>query len=104
MSEQRRTSHATTNALPCRGAATKPSGPLCWYETAMGMRRPVLPVVVVVAAAFGIWAFTTRHSATPDVVEGWAMPNGSGTAKALHDSDDTRVGNSYVVADVFCRA
>lgn len=32
-------------------------------------------VITDVAAVFGVWGFTTRHSATADVVEGWAMPN-----------------------------
>ncbi len=65
----------------------------------MGMRPFVAPVAVgvVVAAVFGVWGFTTRHSAIIDVVEGWAMPNGGGTAIALHDSNDTRHGNSYIV-------
>ncbi|MFD9697470.1 hypothetical protein [Lentzea sp. NPDC059081] len=66
----------------------------------MGARRFVAPVAVgVVVAAFGIWEFTTQHSATPEVVEGWAMPNGSGTAIALHNSDGGRDGG-YVVSGV----
>ena len=66
----------------------------------MDLRRFVAPVVVgvVVAVGFGGWGFATRHSATPDVVEGWAMPNASGSAISLHDSDDTRDGNGYIVA------
>jgi hypothetical protein len=66
----------------------------------MGSRRFVVPVAVGVAVAvvFGVREFTTQHSATTDVVEGWAMPNGSGTAILLHDSNDTRDGNSYIVA------
>jgi hypothetical protein len=66
----------------------------------MDSRRFVAPVVVgvVVAVAFWVWGFTTRHSATADVVEGWAMPNMSGTAISLHDSDDTRDGNGYIIA------
>ncbi|GGM73395.1 hypothetical protein GCM10011609_06490 [Lentzea pudingi] len=65
----------------------------------MDMRRFVAPaaVGVVVAIVFGAWGFTTRHSATPDVVEGWAMPNAHGTAISLHDSNDTRAGNSHIV-------
>lgn len=65
----------------------------------MDLRRFVAPVVVgvVVAGGFGVWAFATRHSVTPDVVEGWAMPNASGTAIMLQDSDDTRDGNGYIV-------
>ncbi|MFD9701470.1 hypothetical protein [Lentzea sp. NPDC059081] len=63
------------------------------------MGRFVAPIAVgvVVAIAFGVWGFTTRHSATPDVVEGWAMPNAHGTAVSLHDSNDTRVGSGYIV-------
>jgi len=66
----------------------------------MGSSRFVVAVAVgvVVAGVFGLWGFTTRHSATPDVVEGWAMPNGHGTAIALHDSDDDREGTGYIVA------
>jgi hypothetical protein len=54
----------------------------------MDLRRFVPPVAVgaVVAAVFGIWEFTTRHSATADVVEGWAIPNASRAAISLHDS------------------
>jgi hypothetical protein len=66
----------------------------------MDLGRFVAPVAVgvVVAAGFGVWGFTTRHSATADVVEGWAMPNASGTAISLHDSNDTRAGSGYIVA------
>ncbi|MFD0204349.1 MULTISPECIES: hypothetical protein [Saccharothrix] len=66
----------------------------------MDVRRLVVPVAagVVAAVAFGVWSFTTRHSATPDVVEGWAMPNTTGTAISLHDSNDTREGNGYEIA------
>jgi hypothetical protein len=66
----------------------------------MDARRFVVPVAtgLAVAAAFGIWEVTTRHSVTPDVIEGWAMPNASGTAISLHDSDDTREGSGYIVA------
>jgi hypothetical protein len=65
----------------------------------MDLRRFIASaaVGVVVAAAFGVWGFTTRHSATADVVEGWAMPNATGTAIALYDSNDSRAGNSYIV-------
>ena len=68
----------------------------------MGMKWLASPLAVgvLVTAAFGIWTFTTRHSATPEVVEGWAMPIGHGTAIALHDSDDGRRGNAYIVAGV----
>lgn len=55
-------------------------------------------VGAVVALAVGSWAVATRHSATPDVVEGWAMPNAAGTAISLHDSDDPREGNAYEIA------
>jgi hypothetical protein len=67
---------------------------------AMTTKRFVAPVAVGVVAAvvFGIWAFTMRHSATPDVVEGWAMPNMHGTAISLHDSDDSRDGDGYIIA------
>src|SRR5689334_21571573 len=65
----------------------------------MESRRFAAPLAVGVAAAaaLGVWGYVTRHSATPDV-EGWAMPNGSGVAIALHDSDDTRAGTGYVIA------
>jgi hypothetical protein len=53
----------------------------------------------VVALAMGIWWWlTVRNQATPDIVEGWAMPNATGDAISLHDSDDTRDGNSYIIA------
>jgi hypothetical protein len=66
----------------------------------MGGKRFVAPLAVgiVAVAAFGTWWFTTRHTATPDVVEGWAAPNGNGTAISLHNSNDTRDGNGYIVA------
>jgi hypothetical protein len=63
----------------------------------MDAKRFVPPVVVGVVAAvgFGVWGLATRHTATPDVVEGWAMPNASGTAISLHDSEDA---GGYIVA------
>ncbi|MET9232388.1 hypothetical protein [Lentzea sp. NPDC003310] len=66
----------------------------------MGLRRFFAPVAVgvVVAVAFLGWGFVTRHSAVPDVVEGWARPNGNGTAIAFYESDDHRDSNSYIVA------
>ncbi|MBP2327846.1 hypothetical protein JOF56_008231 [Kibdelosporangium banguiense] len=66
----------------------------------MNKHRLVAPAAVglVAAVAFGIWWFTTRHIAVPDVVEGWAVPNMTGTAISLHDSDDTRDGNGYIIA------
>ncbi|NGY65146.1 hypothetical protein G7043_40195 [Lentzea sp. NEAU-D13] len=76
-----------TNIRTCRGAVAKPSWP----------RVAPVAVGVVVAIVFGAWEFTTRHSATPDVVEGWAMPNAHGTAISLHDSNDTRAGDGYIV-------
>lgn len=68
----------------------------------MYVKRFVAPVAVGVVAvvSFAIWWFTTRHTVTPDVVEGWAMPNIHGTAIQLHDSDDTREGDGYVIAGV----
>lgn len=69
----------------------------------MRVKGFVAPMVVgvVVAAAFGLWLSATRHTATPDVVEGWATPNVSGTAIGLQDSDDTRGGTSYIIAGAF---
>ncbi|MFE9747099.1 hypothetical protein ACFYOT_19530 [Saccharothrix saharensis] len=61
------------------------------------MKR-LMAVGVLVAVVVGSWAVGTRHGATPDVVEGWAMPNAMGTAISLHDSDDTREGNGYEIA------
>lgn len=61
-----------------------------------GRRFVALAVVGVVGFAFGLW--WSRHTATPDVVEGWAMPHAVGNTISLHDSDDTRVGNSYIIA------
>jgi hypothetical protein len=53
----------------------------------------------VTALAVGIlWWLTVRHHATPDIVEGWAMPNAGGDAISLHDSDDSRDGNGYIIA------
>lgn len=65
----------------------------------MRMKRLVAPVAVgvVVAVVFVVWGFTTRHSATPEVVEGWAMPNANGTAIMFSGGEDTR-GTSYVIA------
>jgi hypothetical protein len=51
------------------------------------------------ALALGIWWWSTvRHHPTPDVVEGWAMPNATGDGIALFDSDDSRDGNLYIIA------
>jgi hypothetical protein len=55
-------------------------------------------VGVLAVLAFGYWWMTGRHTATPEVVEGWAIPNGNGLALSLHESDDTRDGNGYVIA------
>jgi hypothetical protein len=46
----------------------------------------------------GVVFLVDRHTATPDAVEGWAMPNAQGTAISLHDSTDDRPGNGYVIA------
>ncbi|WP_173140896.1 hypothetical protein [Kibdelosporangium persicum] len=44
----------------------------------------------VAVLAIGIWWWVgLRHEATPAVVEGWAMPNGSGDAIHLVDSGGT---------------
>ncbi|MBV9843768.1 MAG: hypothetical protein JOZ47_01660 [Kutzneria sp.] len=51
-----------------------------------------------VVTALGGWQLSNRHSVTPDVIEGWAVPNAEGTAVSLHDSNDDRPGNSYVIA------
>lgn len=69
-------------------------------QVVMDMKRLRAPVAVGIVAvlAFGTWSFITRHTVTPDVVEGWAMPNWTGTAISLHDSDDTRDGNGYIIA------
>jgi hypothetical protein len=69
-------------------------------EVAVNVKRLVPPVAVGVVAviAFGIWGFTTRHTATPEVVEGWAMPNASGTAIGFLDSIDAGAGDGYVIA------
>ncbi|WP_153278228.1 hypothetical protein [Saccharothrix syringae] len=66
----------------------------------MDAKRLVPPVAagLIAAAAVGAWSFTTRHGATPEVVEGWAVPNAAGTAISLHDGDDTREGNGYEIA------
>jgi hypothetical protein len=75
-------------------------GHQCWYEVAMKVKRLVAPAAVGVVAviALAIWWFTVRHTVTPDVVEGWAQPNASGTAIGLFDSNDTRAGNGYIIA------
>ncbi|QFU89839.1 hypothetical protein [Amycolatopsis sp. YIM 10] len=64
------------------------------------VKRFLAPVAVGVIAvvAFTLWWLGNRHTATADVVEGWAMPNAAGTVVSLHDSDDTRSGNSYIIA------
>ena len=66
----------------------------------MTKNRLVAPVAVAVVAAiaWAIWWFATQHTVTPDVVEGWATPTQTGTAISLHDSNDTRDSNVYIVA------
>jgi hypothetical protein len=66
----------------------------------MIVKRFVAPVVVglVVAVAFGVLGFVTRHTATPDVVEGWATPNVDGTAIWLYASESLAEGDGYVIA------
>ncbi|OQO92626.1 hypothetical protein B1813_10690 [Saccharomonospora piscinae] len=64
------------------------------------MKAFVAPVAVgvVAAGALVFWAFATRHTATPEVVEGWAGPNDTGTAISVHTSEDATDGNSYLIA------
>ncbi|MFI6024937.1 hypothetical protein [Amycolatopsis magusensis] len=64
------------------------------------MKRFMAPVAVgvVAAVAFGIWWVTTRHTATPEILEGWAMPNAGGAAISLHDNGDAASGNGYIIA------
>jgi len=66
----------------------------------MTRNRLVAPVAVgvVAAVAWAIWWLATQHTATPDVVEGWAAPNATGTAISLHESTDTRDGTGYIIA------
>ncbi|WP_112227475.1 hypothetical protein [Lentzea atacamensis] len=56
-----------------------------------------MAVGVVVAAVFGVGGFATRHSESADVVEGWAMPNGHGTAIAFYEGNDPRDVGSHIV-------
>ncbi|MBN6040574.1 hypothetical protein [Amycolatopsis sp. 195334CR] len=67
------------------------------------MRRFMAPVLVglVAVVAFGVWWGVNRHTATPEVIEGWAMPDAAGTTISLHDSDDSREGNSYIVVGAY---
>ena len=57
-------------------------------------------LAVAVAVAAGYWLTSGRHTATPRVVEGWAMPNADGTAISLHESRDAtpNPGEGYVIA------
>jgi hypothetical protein len=64
-------------------------------------RRTYLEIAAALAVvvALGIWWATTRHTATPRITEGWAMPNGNGTAIWLYDTADGP-GEGYVIAGV----
>lgn len=65
------------------------------------MTAPAVAVVVALLLAVVAVAWLSGQQAlSPDVVAGWAMPNGAGTAISLHASpDDTgNPGEGYVVA------
>jgi hypothetical protein len=63
-------------------------------------RRTVVAAVVLVAVlALVFWWYSGRADATPETVEGWAMPNAPGDAVVLYDSPDpTGAGVGYIIA------
>lgn len=60
--------------------------------------------IVATAAALGLlvalalWAGWAGGAVSPRTVEGWAMPNASGTAISLHDSPEGGPGEGYIIA------
>lgn len=67
--------------------------------TGLARRRAILAVVVVLGLALVLVLMAGwGRAASPRLVEGWAMPNHSGTAISLHDSPDGGPGEGYVVA------
>ena len=57
-------------------------------------RAVLLGMLVVATVAFMFW----DRPVSPRVIEGWAMPDASGTAISLHESPDDEWGDGYVVA------
>jgi hypothetical protein len=70
-------------------------------ETPVAKRRRRIEVVMVGALVTLALVFSwvgNRHEAIPEIVEGWAMPNASGSAISLHRSDAELNGNGFIVA------
>ena len=70
---------------------------------ALVRQRPVVVsasavVLVLVMIAGSLLRVRTADAVAPRVVEGWAMPNASGTAISLHQSDTGGPGEGYIVA------
>ena len=58
----------------------------------------VTAVAVGLLAVLALWARWSGDAVSPRIVEGWAMPNASGTAVSLHQSPEDTSGEGYVIA------
>jgi hypothetical protein len=68
--------------------------------TELGRRMATIALVAAVALllVIALLAALGGRAASPRFVEGWAMPNASGTAISLHDSQDGGPGEGYIIA------
>jgi len=69
------------------------------------LRRPVplwIPLLLSIAAA--AWIVGTQHTASPRVIEGWAVAISDGSVIKLFDSVNASEGESYVIAKVWWRS
>lgn len=65
-----------------------------------GQRAAIIAVAAVIGllVTLALRAGWDAGAVSPRTVEGWAMPNASGTAISLHDSPDDASGEGYVIA------
>jgi hypothetical protein len=73
--------------------------------TELRRRRSTIVAVAAVGLllVLALWDGWRGDVASPRIVEGWATPNGSGTAVSLHDSRHGGPGEGYVVAGAWWR-
>jgi hypothetical protein len=50
-----------------------------------------------------LWTVWGGGPASPQAIEGWAVPNAEGTAISLHDAPDGTPGEGYIIAGAWWR-
>ena len=64
----------------------------------LGRRFVVMAVAVGLSVlALGFW-WMNRSTATPDIVEGWASPNSTGSAISFRETPDASQGEGYIIS------